>query len=142
MDDIGMAMIIVGVVHGMKFLYSSGVTHRDLKPANILLEEGGWPRIGNLNKSRFVNLEIMQTMQVGTPMYMAPETYDDEYTTAADVYSFALILYEVLVGCPVFDRNESWQRYVSGGRRIRIHNNVHQLSILDPIQTPTFAIPH
>jgi serine/threonine protein kinase len=60
-------MIIVGVAHGMNFLHSSGVIHRDLKPANILLDEGSWPRIGNFSKRRFVDLEITQTMQVGSP---------------------------------------------------------------------------
>jgi TPR repeat protein len=108
MDDTGIAMVISGVVHGMRFLHSSDVIHRDLKPANILLDNGGWPLIGNFSKSRFVDLEITQTKQIGTPMYMAPEMYDDEYTTAADVYSFALILYEVLVGRPAFDPELYW----------------------------------
>jgi serine/threonine-protein kinase len=103
MDDTGIAMIISGVVHGMTFLHSSGAIHRDLKPANIMLDKGGWPRIGIFNKGQFVDLEITQGMQVG-----APEMSDDEYATAVDVYSVALILYKVLVGRPAFDAALYW----------------------------------
>jgi serine/threonine protein kinase len=39
------------------------------------------------------------TRNVGTPLYAAPEMYeDDEYSAAVDIYSFALIAYEMLVG--------------------------------------------
>ena len=43
---------------------------------------------------------------VGSPFYMAPEMYDEgQYTKLVDVYSFALILYELLVKQPVFPKN-------------------------------------
>jgi serine/threonine protein kinase len=41
--------------------------------------------------------------RVETPWYMAPELYDaEDYSEKVDIYSFALMLYEVVVGRPVF----------------------------------------
>jgi serine/threonine protein kinase len=103
LDETGTAIIICGLTHGLKFLHSKHVIHRDLKPENVLLDEHGWPMIGDFGCSRFFSLEVTQTIGVGTPLYMAPEMYDDTgYTTAVDVFSFALVLYEAVVGRPVF----------------------------------------
>jgi serine/threonine protein kinase len=44
----------------------------------------------------------MPTQEVGAPLYMAPEMSEDEYTNKVDVFSFAMILYEMLVGKKAF----------------------------------------
>jgi serine/threonine-protein kinase len=102
-DDTGKAIIIAGIVLGMKFIHSRGFMHRDLKPANILLDDRGWPKIGDLGSSKFVDLGLSSTMNVGTPYYQAPEMCGYEYNEAVDVYAFALILYEILRGKYIFD---------------------------------------
>jgi TPR repeat protein len=105
MDETGVAMILIGIILGMKFFHSRGVLHRDLKPENILLDDNGRPQIADLGSSRFIEMDVTLTRQVGTPLYMAPELYEiGIYTPAVDAYSFALILYELVVGRPVFDR--------------------------------------
>jgi len=69
-------------------------------------------------------LDTTQTHQVSFSPYMAPEMYqDDECTTAADVFSFGLILYEMLVGHPVFPPTLSpfaVMKKVMGGERAEI----------------------
>jgi len=101
MNGTGIAIIVSGLAHGMKFIHSSGVIHRDLKPENVLLDERGWVLIGDLGSCRLVDMKVTQTKLVGTPLYMAPEMYDEgEYTAAVDVYSFGLIVYELLAGGP------------------------------------------
>jgi hypothetical protein len=103
LDATGVSIILTGLAIGMKFIHSRGVIHRDLKPANILIDERGWPQIGDLGSSRLVSLDVTLTQNVGTPLYMAPEMYEEcEYTSAIDVYAFALIAYEVLAGDYVF----------------------------------------
>jgi hypothetical protein len=103
LDDTGIVIVICGLVRGLQFLHSKNVMHRDLKPENILLDERNWPQIGDLGSSRLVDLNLTQTREPGTPLYMAPELYDEaEYTTAVDIFSFGLILYELLVGCRAF----------------------------------------
>jgi serine/threonine protein kinase len=103
LDDTEKTIVLVSIVLGMKFIHSQGVIHRDLKPANILLDEHGHPKIGDLGSSCFCDLRSTLTSGVGTPLYMAPEMYDNgDYTAAIDVYSFSLIVYEVLVGQSAF----------------------------------------
>jgi hypothetical protein len=104
LDNTGRAVVVCGIIVGMKFIHSQGFMHRDLKPENILLDERGFAQIGDLGSSRFYDTGLTLTTRVGTPLYMAPEMYDDacDYTWAVDVYSFALIVYEVLAGQPAF----------------------------------------
>jgi serine/threonine protein kinase len=103
LDDAGKAIVVVGLVLGMKFIHLTGVIHRDLKPANILLDDRGHLTISDLRSSRFCDLELTVTSGVGSPLYIAPEMYGDaDCTGAVGVYSFSLILYEVFVGEPAF----------------------------------------
>jgi serine/threonine protein kinase len=59
--------------------------------------------IGNFGTSRLVDTNASQTKQAGTPLYMAPEMYEDPgHTIVVDIYSLGLIIYEVLVAAPEF----------------------------------------
>jgi serine/threonine protein kinase len=103
LHDTGVAIIVCGLVTGIAFLHSKDVIHRDLKPENILLDKNAWPMIGDFGTSRLLDMNVTQTNQIGTPLYMAPEMYGDAgYTTAIDIFSLGLIIYEVLVGAPAF----------------------------------------
>jgi serine/threonine protein kinase len=121
LDDSGKAIIVVGMVLGMKFIHSRGVIHRDLKLANILIDDRGHPKIGDLGSSRFCDLKLTLTSGVGTPLFLAPEMYENaEYTRAADVHSFSLIVYEGFVEEPVFPATPTLlvlSRKVSQGER-------------------------
>jgi serine/threonine protein kinase len=103
MDDTGVAIIVSGLTYGLRFLHSKNVIHRNLKPENVLIDEKGRPLIGDFGLSRLADLNVTQTKGIGAPHYMAPEMHEsDDYTTAVDVFSFAMIVYEVIVGRPVF----------------------------------------
>ena len=87
------------------FLHQQGVVHRDLKSHNILLD--GYPGDQivpkvcdfGLAKSR-ETMELANatnTQSVGTPLWMAPEVVSGSaYGSECDVYSFAIIMYEIL----------------------------------------------
>jgi serine/threonine protein kinase len=99
----GRAIIICGLVLGMRFVHSRGIMHRDLKPSNILLNEAGQTLIGDFGTSRYESDDATFTGETGTVTYAAPEVYNGEpYTSKVDIFSFGLILYEILVGSPVF----------------------------------------
>jgi serine/threonine protein kinase len=97
-----LAKIVVGIDLGMQFVHSRGYMHRDRKPSNILLDDEHQALIGDFGSSRLEDLAIMFTKNVSMPLYMAPEMSEDNYTNKVDVFSFAMILYGIVVGQKVF----------------------------------------
>jgi serine/threonine protein kinase len=102
------AITIAGIVVGMKYVHSCDMMHRDLKPSNILFDDARQVRIADFGSSRIYELDVTMTRAVGTPLYMAPELFaqDPQYSPKVDVYSFGLLLYEVVVGEGVLSTRE------------------------------------
>jgi serine/threonine protein kinase len=74
-----------------------------LKPSNILLDDLGYPLIGDFGTSRYESDDATFTGETGTVYYAAPEMFKEVIpTTKVDIFSFGLVLYEILVGSPVF----------------------------------------
>jgi serine/threonine protein kinase len=93
------AKIAVGIAIGMRYMHAAGVLHRDLKPSNILLDENKEPRIGDLRVARLVSIDPTMTAGVGTSgLYSAPEIVDNHYNEKVDVFSFAMIWWEIVTG--------------------------------------------
>lgn len=78
------------------------IIHRDIKPENVLLASDGSPRLTDfgLARLRHDNSLITQTgLFIGSPAYMSPEALRGEPLDArADIWSFAILLYEMLAG--------------------------------------------
>lgn len=96
--------IAFDMAYGMYQLHSFGVLHRDLKPANILLNKRKdlpWQvKLADFGYARRDSKESLRKSVVGTPAYLAPElmgqTRSDDVGTPADVYSYGIILWEML----------------------------------------------
>jgi serine/threonine-protein kinase ULK/ATG1 len=102
--------------NALKYLYKSNIIHRDLKPSNILisktgenscvlkLADFGFSRYFNSDNSTFQQEEDLMTSFCGTPLYMAPELLiNRKYDTKADLWSFGVIMYEMLYGTNLFN---------------------------------------
>ncbi|KAL6755122.1 kinase-like domain-containing protein [Haematococcus lacustris] len=77
------------------------IIHRDLKPANVLLDYRGQAKIGDFGMARFKLQAALVTKDnnAGTMAYMAPECFhNNTVTPKADVYSWAIIMWEMLTG--------------------------------------------
>jgi len=93
--------------HGMKYLHEAfpRILHRDLKPANLLIsDDGAELKIADFGLSRVlgprqekVDERYRLTGGTGSLRYMAPEVAANQpYNEKADVYGFAIILWEML----------------------------------------------
>ncbi|KAH3732805.1 SHK1 protein [Pelomyxa schiedti] len=96
-------------VYGMNWLHGiCHILHRDLKPANLLIDEHNHIKVTDFGFSETLrtnrNMKDMRGPK-GTALYMAPEVMRmDEFNEKADVYSFALILYELITGSEPFSQ--------------------------------------
>jgi serine/threonine protein kinase len=107
------AIVICGIVLGMRYIHSRHFVHRDLKPSNILLNESWHTLIADFGSSVDENVEKTTSPDSGTYFYAAPEQFvDGEATNKVDVFSFGLILCEILMGRAVFDEDYSAREIV------------------------------
>ena len=115
---------LLGISSAMRYMHKHGLIHRDLKPENVLIDEDLYPRVCDfgLSRSSPKKDDIKMTAGVGTPLYFAPEIQDNNYGPAVDVYAFALIAYEIMVGKEPFselkikDANSIWFKVATGYR--------------------------
>lgn len=83
-----------------------GIVHRDVKPGNVLITPDGRVKVTDFGIARAIDTaDITEVGEViGTVRYMSPEqTRGEEVTPASDVYSLAVIGYEMLSGHTPFD---------------------------------------
>lgn len=89
-------------------LHEVGVLHRDIKPSNLLLEPargGARVQVSDLGTAKLLAESSGYTVTTGTPAYMAPEQAHGQLTidVRADVYSLAVLSYELVSGRRPFD---------------------------------------
>jgi serine/threonine protein kinase len=91
------SQIAVQVAKGLEYLHSKQVFHRDLKPENILCFPGDLVKIADFGGAKRLERDSSNTL-FGTPLYCAPEIQFGKYSLSVDVYSFGLIVIEMLLG--------------------------------------------
>ena len=87
----------------VEYAHQRLVIHRDLKPGNILVTDGGEVKLLDFGVAKLVAADVESQQTIGmhwlTPGYASPEQIKSEpMTTASDVYSLGVILYELLCG--------------------------------------------
>lgn len=96
--------IALGVARSIAYLHEEcleWVLHCDIKPENILIGDDFCPKISDFGLAKLRKKEDMVTIsrRRGTPGYMAPEWVTaDPITSKADVYSFGMVLLELVSG--------------------------------------------
>lgn len=143
-----------GAARGMNYLHCGkpAVLHRDLKSANILLDDSYNPKVCDFGLSRIKTHENSMTANCGTVQWMAPEILANEpYAEPADVYSYGIILWELLTRrCPYEGMNSIQCAMAVLNRDLRpeipawcptiFANLISECVDKEPSNRPTFAI--
>jgi serine/threonine protein kinase len=108
--------ILIQVCGALQEAHLQGIIHRDLKPENIFLSTNGglrdYPKVLDFGLAKVTERELrpgsvmltQEGMVFGTPEFMSPEQAQGKPLDArSDIYSLAVILYEVLTGKLPFD---------------------------------------
>ncbi|KAK4772136.1 hypothetical protein SAY86_013911 [Trapa natans] len=117
------------IARGMAYLHNEPnvIIHRDLKPRNVLLVNSSADhlKVGDFGLSKLTRVQnshdvYKMTGETGSYRYMAPEVFKHRrYDKKVDVFSFAMILYEMLEGDPPLSNCEPYEaaKYVAEGHR-------------------------
>eukprot|EP01132_Coremiostelium_polycephalum_P006712 gene6712-8321_t len=101
--------IAVDISYAMKYLHSIGVIHRDLKSGNVLITDDMRAKVIDFGTSREIDYSKQMTLNLGTSSWMAPEHFKNEpYTESCDVYSFAIVMWEIYCRKDPYDGVNSW----------------------------------
>ncbi|XP_050234702.1 serine/threonine/tyrosine-protein kinase HT1-like [Mercurialis annua] len=103
------------IARGMEYIHSQGVIHRDLKPENVLIDQDLHAKIADFGSSCLEadcnkSSSSARVEIAGTYRWMAPEVIEQKGGgTKADVYSFGLILWQLVTGRTPFEDLEGFQ---------------------------------
>ncbi|RWW77172.1 hypothetical protein BHE74_00014685 [Ensete ventricosum] len=87
------------ILHGLAYLHGHEppVIHRDIKCDNILINGHlGQVKIGDFGLAAVLRGSQPAHTVIGTPEFMAPELYEEEYDELVDIYSFGMCVLEML----------------------------------------------
>ncbi|PIA41853.1 hypothetical protein AQUCO_02200349v1 [Aquilegia coerulea] len=105
------------ILTGLNYLHSHNppIIHRDLKCDNIFINGNhGEVKIGDLGLATIMQQANARSV-IGTPEFMAPELYDEDYNELADIYSFGMCMLEMVTfEYPYCECRNSAQIYKKG----------------------------
>ncbi|XP_050233946.1 integrin-linked protein kinase 1 isoform X2 [Mercurialis annua] len=124
------------IARGLSYLHENKppIIHRDLEPSNILRDDSGHLKVADFDGSRLLTVKEGKplTCQGASCRYVAPEVFkNEEYDTKVDVFSFALILQEMIEGCPPFSGKQDLEVLKSYAAKER-----------PPFKAPSKHYPH
>lgn len=108
LSERAVALIAYEVLKVIQCCHSRGIIHGDVKPANFVLKvpqklslttldatNGPWLKAVDFGCSQILDGSGRLSKRTGTPVYMAPEIFQRDYSTQADLWSLGVMLYQL-----------------------------------------------
>ncbi len=114
--------LLAGPADGLAVAHEAGILHRDIKPDNVLVSQSGYAKLADFGLAKLAeggDADLSRTLTagrtrpgviIGTIPYMSPEQASGNPVDArSDIFSFGVLLYEVLGGRRPFTGNTDLQ---------------------------------
>jgi serine/threonine protein kinase/Tfp pilus assembly protein PilF len=91
----------ISIANGILAAHEKGISHRDIKSSNIMITEKGDVKIMDFGVAKFPGISDLtkKGTTIGTTAYMSPEhAKGEEADQKSDIWSFGVILYELVTG--------------------------------------------
>ncbi|CAL4943801.1 unnamed protein product [Urochloa decumbens] len=103
--------IIIAMAKGLSYLHEEckeKIAHLDIKPQNILLDDKFNAKLSDFGLSKMINRDQSKivTRMRGTRGYLAPEWLGSKITEKADIYSFGIVMIEIICGRENLDESQ------------------------------------
>ena len=105
--------VIFQIINGVEYLHNNDILHLDLKPDNIMIsyiDNKPIVKIIDFDNSRYMTSNVIYSdITIGTITHRAPECDSHDIsilTTASDVWSVGVLIYEILDGCPIYMKSD------------------------------------
>lgn len=126
------------VLGALAAAHAKGIVHRDLKPENVMITTAGRVKLLDFGLARLMPhgsdptrlLDSLSSAVVGTVAYMSPEQLrSPEVDARSDVFSFGVLLYEMLCGAHPFGDPASWSivGHIERDRPVPLESRRHSL---------------
>lgn len=129
--------IAVGAARGLAFLHHNcipHIIHRDMKSSNVLLDDNMEARVSDFGMARMMgamDTHLSVSTLAGTPGYVPPEYYQSfRCTTRGDVYSYGVVLLELLTGKQPIDSSDFGDNNLVGW--VKQHSKLRISDVFDP----------
>ncbi|KAI5661974.1 hypothetical protein M9H77_21297 [Catharanthus roseus] len=126
--------IILDIAKGLAYLHedcSQKIIHFDIKPQNILLDQHFNAKVSDFGLSKLVEKDQSRvlTRMRGTPGYLAPEWLSSVITEKVDVFSFGIVVVEIICGRKNLDwsENEEERHLLTVFKRKAEEQKLHEL---------------
>eukprot|EP00980_Cylindrotheca_fusiformis_P026074 scaffold15305_cov126-Cylindrotheca_fusiformis.AAC.12 len=89
---------------GLLYLHNNNIMHRDIKGSNILVNDEGVVKLADFGASKKManlNSNLLMSLTVrGTPYFMAPEVFEEKYSSKADIWGAGCVAFQMASAVP------------------------------------------